>query len=80
MVKEFADHIAWTDSMKDGHNYVGLIEYQRKIPASTVHVLWVINPQMKAEDQAERAAAKMLEQIREITDRNNIIYSDGVAL
>ena len=80
MVKEFPHHIAWTDAMTEGYNYVGLIEYQRKLPFAMVHVLWVINPHLTGEDEAEFAAINMLEQICEITDGDNVIYSDGVAL
>lgn len=80
MLKEFAHHIAWTDAMIEGCNYVGLIEYQRKFPCSMVHALWVINPLLTSEYDAEMAATTMLEQICEITDSNKVIYSDGVAL
>ncbi len=80
MVKEFPHHIAWTDAMRDGGRFVGLIEYQRKLPCAMVHVLWVVSPMLKGEDEAEFAAVNMLEQICEITDSDNVIYSDGVAL
>jgi hypothetical protein len=80
MVKEFPHHIAWTDAMREGCNYVGLIEYQRKLPCARVHVLWVFSPYEAGADEAEGAAINMLEQICEITDGDNVIYSDGVAL
>jgi len=80
MVKEFPRHIAWTEVMKEGFNFVGLIEYQRRAPCSMVHVLWVLGPQFHDEADAELAATSMLENIREITDTDGVIYSDGVAL
>lgn len=80
MIKEFANHIAWTDAMREGYNYVGLIEFQRKLPCSVVHALWVINPHLMDEYEAEVAAIAMLEEIYEITDSDKVIYSDGVAL
>lgn len=40
MFKEFSSHIAWTDSMKDKRNFVGLIEYQRKQVGGSVQLLW----------------------------------------
>ena len=80
MVKEFKHYIAWTDVMRAGNGFVGVIEYQRKLPCSMVHVLWVINPQIRDEDESEDAATAMLEQISEITAAGKVIYSDGVAL
>ncbi|GGY71822.1 hypothetical protein GCM10011613_15890 [Cellvibrio zantedeschiae] len=80
MVKEFANHIAWTDAMREGYSYVGLIEFQRKLPCSIVHALWVINPHSMDEFEAETAAIAMLEKIDEITDADKVIYCDGVAL
>lgn len=80
MVKEFSHHIAWTDAMREGFSYVGLIGYQRKSPFAIVHVLWVINPSLTGEDEAEFAAISMLEQICEITESDNVVYRDGVAL
>jgi hypothetical protein len=80
MVKQFANYIAWTDAMKEGQNYVGLIEYQHKLPYSLVHALWVIDPRLTNESDAEIAAMTMLEQIYEIADGDRVIYSDGVAL
>lgn len=80
MVKEFARHIAWTEVVKEGCKFVGLIEYQRRAPCSMVHELWVVGPHLNDEDEAEIAAASMLESIRDITESDNIIYSDGVAL
>jgi len=80
MVKEFARHIAWTEVMKEGLGFVGLIEYQRRAPCSMVHVLWVVGPHLSDEDHAEMAATAMLENISEITEYDSVIYSDGVAL
>lgn len=80
MVREFPRHIAWTEVVKEGCKYVGLIEYQRRAPCSMVHVLWVIGPHVVDELDAEMAATFMLESIREITDYDDVIYSDGVAL
>lgn len=80
MVKEFSNHIAWTDAMKEGQGYIGLIEYQHKLPFSMVHALWVIDPRLTNEDDAELAAMNMLEQIYDITDTDRVIYNDGVAL
>jgi hypothetical protein len=80
MVKEFPRHIAWTEVIKMGCNFVGLIEYQRRAPCSMVHELWVVGPHLSDEDDAEMAATEMLKNIREITDYDDIIYSDGVVL
>ena len=80
MVKEFRNYIAWTDAMREGQTYVGLIEYQHKLPCSMVHALWVIDPRLTNEDDAETAAMTMLEQIYDITDADRIMYSDGVML
>jgi hypothetical protein len=80
MIKEFPNHIAWTDAMREGYNYVGLIEYQRKSPCSLIHALWVINPYLMSECEAENAAVSMLEQIHDITGSDKVIYSDGVEL
>ena len=80
MVKEFPRHIAWTEVMKEGYNFVGLVEYQRRAPCSMVHTLRVLGPEFHDEDDAELAATSMLENIREITESGDVIYSDGVAL
>lgn len=85
LIKEFENHIAWTDVMKDGRNYVGLIEFQRKLSSSSAHsswvqALWVFNSRRMDELEAENAAAAMLEQIYEITPAGRVIYKDGVAL
>lgn len=39
LIKEFNFHLAWTDVMKQGVGYVGLIEYQRKLPGPLIHSL-----------------------------------------
>lgn len=80
MVKEFARHIAWTEVVKEGCRYIGLIEYQKRAPCAMVHELWVLGPHVNDELDAELAAITMLENIREITDYDDVIYSDGVAL
>ncbi len=66
--------------MREGGSFIGLIEFQRKLPWAAVHSLWVINPQLKNEDDAEIAAMVMLEHIFDITESNRVIYSDGIAL
>lgn len=80
MVKEFHEYIAWTDAMKEGTNFVGLIEYQRKKPGAEVNILWVMAPNMTEQYDAEKAAVRMLSHIRDISSQGRIIYSDGVAL
>jgi hypothetical protein len=80
MVKEFPCHIAWTEVIKEGYKFVGLIEYQRRAPCSMVHELYVVGPHVNDETDAELAAAAMLENIREITDYGDVIFSDGVML
>jgi len=80
MIKEFPHHVAWTDAMADGGSFVGLIEYQRKLPFSCVHILWVINPAISDQIEAELSAIKMLEKICRITDSDTVVYDDGVAL
>jgi hypothetical protein len=80
MVREFARHIAWTEVMKQGYNFVGLVEYQRNAPCSMVHELCVVGPRYRDEMDAELAANMMLENIREITDSGDVIFSDGIAL
>ena len=80
MVKEFPYYIAWTDAMREGQKYVGLIEYQRKLPGANVQILWVVSPNLNEQRDAEIAAIGMLNHIREITASGRIIYSDGVAL
>lgn len=80
MVKEFSEYMAWTDVRKEGSTFVGLIEYQRKIPGSLVNILWVIAPNITQLFDAEKAAIRMLSHIRDITPQGRIIYSDGVAL
>jgi hypothetical protein len=37
--------------MTEGCSFVGLIEYQRKPPYSCVHVLCVINPYVRSEEE-----------------------------
>ena len=80
MVKEFPNYIAWTDAMREGQSYVGLIEYQRKLPGANVQILWVVAPNLHEQRDAEIAAIGMLNHIRDITASGRIIYSDGVAL
>jgi hypothetical protein len=80
MVKEFTEYIAWTDAMKEGSNFVGLIEYQRKTPGAEINILWVMAPNITEQYDAERAAIRMLSHIRDINSSGRIIYSDGVAL
>ena len=80
MVKEFPRHIAWTEVVKEGYKFVGLIEYQRRAPCSMVHMLWVLGPHLNDENDAELAAELMLQNIREITEYDDVIYSDGVVL
>ncbi len=80
MVKEFPRHIAWTEVVKEGYKFVGLIEYQRRAPCSMVHILWVLGPHLNDENDAELAAELMLQNIREITEYDDVIYSDGVVL
>ncbi len=80
MVKEFSDYIAWTDVREEGSKFVGLIEYQRKIPGSMVNILWVMAPNITQFFDAEKAAIRMLSHIRDINTQGRIIYSDGVTL
>jgi hypothetical protein len=80
MVKEFPRHIAWTEVMKKGYSFVGVIEYQRNAPCSMVHELCVLGPPCHDEIDAELAANSMLQNIREITDGGDVIFSDSVML
>ena len=80
MVKEFPRHIAWTEVIKEGCKFVGLIEYQKRAPCSMVHVLCVLGPHLNDETDAELAAESMLQNIREITEYDDVIYNDGVML
>jgi hypothetical protein len=80
MVKEFPEYIAWTDAMKEGNHFIGLIEYQRKVPGAEVNILWVMAPNIIEQFDAEKAAVRMLGHIRDISVHGRIIYSDGVAL
>jgi len=85
MIREFEYHIAWTDVMREGRNFIGLIEFQRKLPCPLmqtywVQALWVFNLRRMDELEAEDAAVAMLEQIDEITPAGTVIYKDGVAL
>ena len=80
MVREFEHHIAWTDAMRYGCGYAGLIGYQRKFNGELTRVLWVIGPNIACESDAETSAEKMLDQIAEITCFGRVIYTDGVML
>ncbi|WP_039917341.1 hypothetical protein [Cellvibrio mixtus] len=80
MVKEFEHHIAWTDAMKYGPGYAGLIGYQRKFSGDLAHILWVLGPNLICEQDAENSAEKMLDQISEITCFGRVVYADGVML
>ncbi|MGY4532014.1 hypothetical protein ACVW0Y_001130 [Pseudomonas sp. TE3786] len=80
MFRDFDTCIAWTDAMKEGHNYVGLIEYQPKRMGAEVRVLWVIVPGCVCENEAETAADNMLREIADITQLDRVTYSDGVML
>lgn len=84
LVKEFEYHLAWTDVVRNGRSYVGLIEYQRKLARTSsrswVQVLWVYNANAMDAQKAEQAAVAMLSQIHEITRAGQVIYKDGVAL
>ncbi|UQY35188.1 hypothetical protein K8U54_01405 [Pseudomonas fulva] len=80
MFRDFKGCIAWTDAMKDGQHYVGLIEYQPKCAGAAVQLLWVPALGSVCESEAETAADNMLRQIRDITIDGDVIYRDGVAL
>jgi hypothetical protein len=80
MFKDFKHYTAWTDAMKDGQAFVGLIEYQPKRPGARVRILWVVTPDCVCEDEAETAADNMLDQIRDITPEGTVIYQDDVSL
>ncbi|BCD88438.1 hypothetical protein PSm6_48450 [Pseudomonas solani] len=80
MFRDFKHCTAWTDAMREGQNYVGLIEYQPKREGAGVRVLWVLTPGCVCENEAETAADNMLREIRDITVEGSVIYSDGVAL
>lgn len=78
MVKEFACHIAWTEVIREGCKFVGLVEYQRRVPWAMVHELCVVGPYLNDENDAEIAATSLLENIKEITECDDIIYNDRV--
>ena len=80
MFKDFSHHIAWTDTMKSGDTFIGLIEYQSKTCGASVQVLQVISPDCICANEAEYAADKMLQQIHTISENDEIIYSDGIRL
>lgn len=80
MVKDFEFYIAWTDAMEYGSGYAGLIGYQRKSLNGLAHLLWVLGPNLRCESEAELNAAKMLDQIIDITRFGRVIYVDGVML
>ncbi|KAB0548955.1 hypothetical protein F7R01_16140 [Pseudomonas argentinensis] len=80
MFRNFKQCIAWTDAMKDGQHYVGLIEYQPKYAGAAVQLLWVPALGSVCESEAETAADNLLRQIRDITIDGDVIYRDGVAL
>ncbi len=80
MFRDFAHHTAWTDAMRSGRDYIGLIEYQPKDPGASVQVLWVIGPGCACESDAETLADNMLEQIADITRDGDVVYQDGVRL
>ena len=80
MIKDFQNYIAWTDVKKEGNNFVGCIEYQRKEPGATVDTLWVMASNMTQQLGAEVAAKRMLNHILDININGRIIYNDGVAL
>lgn len=80
MIKMFEFYIAWTDAIKFGDVYTGLIGYQSKNCALSANLLWVIGPSIESERAAELAAENMLRQIREINRHERIIFMDGVTL
>lgn len=80
MFRNFKGCIAWTDAMKDGQQYVGLIEYQPKCAGAAVQMLWVVAPGCICESEAETVADNMLREIRDITIDGSVIYRDGIAL
>lgn len=80
MFKEFKHHVAWTDAMKSGNGYAGLIGYQRKYGDGSTCILWVYSPHFSGEYDAELSAEKMLRKIVDINYFEQIIYDDGVML
>ncbi|MCY1296417.1 hypothetical protein D9M68_280550 [compost metagenome] len=80
MFRDFKHYTAWTDAVRDGPRYVGLIEYQPKRAGGRVRVLWVILSDCACESEAETAADDMLRAIRDITRDGRVIYRDDVAL
>lgn len=84
MIREFNFHVAWVDVMKEGSSYIGLIEYQSKLPCpltrSYVQPLWVFDGRCMDEYEAKYAAMDMLNQIDEITFSGRVVYKDGVTL
>ncbi len=80
MIKEFDYYIAWTDAMKYGDGFAGLIGYQHKLLTTSAQILWVVGPNLNSERDAEHSADEMLNQIIEINRFGRVVYADGVML
>ncbi|WP_423357806.1 hypothetical protein [Pseudomonas citronellolis] len=80
MFREFSGSSAWTDAMRSGGAYVGLIEYQPRREGAAVQVLWVFAPGSRNEAQAEDGARRMLARIRDISADGRVRFDDGISL
>ncbi|SDI25435.1 hypothetical protein SAMN05216189_1003163 [Pseudomonas delhiensis] len=80
MFRDFSGSSAWTDAMRDGGAYVGLIQYQPKREGAPVEVLWVFAPGSRNAAEAEDAARRMLARIRDISADGRVRFDDGISL
>lgn len=80
MFREFPQACAWTDAMFENGRYCGLIEYQVIREGAAVEVLWVYAPGSHNTAQAEAAAQRMLERVRDIDAQGHVHFDDGIAL
>lgn len=80
MFREFSKACAWTDAMCEDGQCVGLIEYQVVRERASVEVLWVFAPGCTSTAEAEAAAERMLQHIREIGADGRVYFDDGVSL
>ncbi|MCP8466250.1 hypothetical protein NK553_20045 [Pseudomonas sp. ZM23] len=80
MFREFSQACAWTDAMCEQGQCIGLIEYQVAREGAAVEVLWVFAPGSRNAAEAEAAADRMLQRVREIGADGRVHFDDGVTL
>lgn len=80
MFREFLQACAWTDAMFENGRYTGLIEYQVTREGAAVVVLWVYAPGSRNIAEAEAAAQRMLDRVRDIDGEGRVYFDDGVIL